>query len=210
MTPQYILTKSLCRPAHCLGQYEETHGGHLQFATSEIENMNYASEYAEPGYTNPSKGILFANWNYFPSGIDTLLENYGYAIEWSDEWATCGNCGKAVRTSPDSYSYQPSYSLQDGDITCADCLTEDAESYLETLEDNPSTALNMPAINPADYGYIKVEDGFQNGLHSGMNDNPKAIYARLKDRYARLLFQIDEQSQFYIGFAVWRKAEEQE
>lgn len=39
-------------------------------------------------------------------------------------------------------------------------------------------------------------------------EDPKEIYARLSDKYDRLLFQIDEQSQFYIGFAVWAKLDE--
>lgn len=66
---------------------------------SEIDDLQWVSEYAEPGYTQPQKGILFANWNYFHCGIDTLLENYGFAIEWNDEWSTCEECNRAVRTS---------------------------------------------------------------------------------------------------------------
>jgi hypothetical protein len=209
MTPEYILRKSLCRPAHCLGEYEQKHGGQLAFAESEIESMRFAQGYAEPGYTDPSKGILFANWNYFPRGVDTILERYGFAIEWSDEWSECENCNKAIRTSGNSYSWQPSFGMVDDcTILCADCLKGEAESYLESLENNPSTALNISSIDPADYGYVKVEGDFQNGLHEGMNDNPKKIYTRLHERYSRLLFQIDEQSQFYIGFAVWSHPEE--
>ena len=121
MTPEYILSKSLCRPAHC-GEYTP------EARQSEIENIGFASEYAEPGYTNPAKGILFADWNLFPRDIDRLLEFYGYEIGWSDEWSTCDNCGRAVRTSADCYSWSPSYTCQDGEITCTDCLVGDAES----------------------------------------------------------------------------------
>ncbi len=211
MTPEYILRKSLCRPAHCLGQYEEKNGGRLAFAESEIESMRFAHGYAEPGYSNPAKCVLFANWNYFPSNIDQILERYGFAIEWSDEWAECENCNRAVRTSGNSYFWQPSFGMvEECTILCADCLKEEAESYLQSLENNPSTALNIASIDPSEYGYVKIEDGFQNGLHTGMDDNPKKIYARLHERYPRLLFQIDEQSQFYIGFAVWSHPEETE
>jgi hypothetical protein len=84
--------------------------------------MGFAKEYAEPGYSQPDKAILFANWNYFPRGIDTILENYGFAIEWSDEWSTCEDCGKAVRTNPDCWDWKPSFALV-GDCTllCLDC-----------------------------------------------------------------------------------------
>lgn len=93
-------------------------------AQSEIDNMGYASEYAEPGYEQPKKGILFANWNRLPRGLDDILEKAGYAIEWSDEWFTC-DCGKAVRTSADSYCWTPSYKeTKHGEILCKDCAED--------------------------------------------------------------------------------------
>ncbi len=97
MTPEYILRKSLCRPPFC-GPYDES------ARINEIENVGLAGEYGEPGYSNPKRGILFANWNKFCCEVTDLLERAGYEIERSDEWTTCGNCGVALRTSPDRYS----------------------------------------------------------------------------------------------------------
>ena len=68
MTPEYILRKSLCRPAFGRDCTPETR-------LSAIEDMGFAFEYAEPGYTNPAKGILFADWNLFPKNLDSLLES---------------------------------------------------------------------------------------------------------------------------------------
>jgi len=206
MTPEYILRKSLCRKPHCANEGPEAN---TRCAISELENMGYASAYAEPGYTQPDKGILFANWNYFPNEVTALLEQYGYAIEWSDEWYTC-ECGKAVRTTADSYSWQPSYvMLHECEIVCLDCLNGDAGEYLESLEDNPSTALNLPSINPADYGYELIQDGFESGFHPGQNDNPKAIHAKLTaEGHTRILFVINSVSQFETDFQAWKHAEE--
>jgi hypothetical protein len=200
MTPQFILRASLCREPHC------AHGNWRPSAESEIENLGWAPGYAEPGYTDPAKGILTANWNYFPSDVTDILERAGYAIEWSDEWSTCENCGKLVRTSADNYSWQPSYViLNDCEMFCVDCLSSDAAAYLESLEDNPRTALNIASINPADYGYVMLEDRFESGWHPGQTDNPKQIYARLSDAgHSRILFRIDEVSQFYTVFSVWK------
>ncbi len=90
-------------------------------AEQEVANMGYATAYAEPGYAQPTKGILFANWNYLPRDFDKVLERAGYAVEWSDEWATCDGCNNAVRTSPDSYCWTPSYVLDDDGVYCLAC-----------------------------------------------------------------------------------------
>ena len=120
MTPQFILKASLCREPFCAS------GDNWQrSALSEIDNLGYASEYAEPGYSPTEKGVLFANWNYFPRNIDSILEGYGYAVEWSDEWSTCGECGKAVRTSPDNWGWTPSFRIfNDCELLCLDCAAE--------------------------------------------------------------------------------------
>jgi hypothetical protein len=140
MTPQYILKKSLGRVPHCWysclpGQgYVGTRHTDPEFqnkyqreALSAIENLNWSTEYAEPGYTDPAKGILLANWNVFSQRVAKILEGYGYAIEWEDEWATCSCCNKAFRISPDSYYWTPSYKIEDGEVFCLECATEDEE-----------------------------------------------------------------------------------
>jgi len=77
----------------------------------------------EPGYDD--KPVVLGNWNsetrwdgekritvnnVMPR-IAKLLEKLGYEVEWEDEWTTCEDCGKATRSQPDSYSWQPSYAI---------------------------------------------------------------------------------------------------
>ena len=94
-------------------------------ARAEAENMGWSPGYAEPGYDDSKKGILFANWNVFPRGLDNILERAGYAIEWSDEWDTCQDCNKAVRLVPDSHGWTPSYVFTtNGDFLCTACAKE--------------------------------------------------------------------------------------
>src|SRR5215471_233289 len=85
---------------------------------SEIANMGFSPDYAEPGYgpqyATPIRGILFANWNRFPRDFDRVLEKAGYAVEWSDEWSTCEDCNKAFRTEPDGFSWSPSGGYVEG------------------------------------------------------------------------------------------------
>jgi len=206
MTPEYILRKSLCRKPHCGSDDPQVN---VRRATSELENLGFAPSYAEPGYTQPERGILFGNWNYFPSAVTSLLEQYGYAIEWSDEWSTCEGCGKAVRTTADSYAWQPSYViLHECEIVCVDCLNGDAGEYLESLEDTPTHALNLPSIDPAQYGYELLQDNFENGFHPGQTDDPKKIYAKLTaEGHSHILFSVDSVGQFDIRFSVWEHKE---
>jgi hypothetical protein len=177
-------------------------------AQSEIDNLNYASEYAEPGYTQPAKGIVFANWNKFPRELTDILERAGYAVEWSDEWAICDGCQKAVRTSPDSYSYTPSYAFVSGEILCVECIAADPEDYLAEMSGDATRCLTVDLhsqIDLATYGYEKHNpESFESGFHPGQNDNPHMIAKALEaEGITDYLFVQDEQSQFYIRFSVW-------
>lgn len=133
-----------------------------------VDSIDYARDYAEPGYGPAKLGVLFANWNDIteyreggvnglgervkvddvPSRVSDALEHAGYDIEWSDEWTTCGSCGKAVRTSANSYGWTRSYSEQDGDVSCAACTLEDPAGYLEALEGNSDAAVTLD-VDPA-------------------------------------------------------------
>ena len=200
MTPEYILRKSLKHKAHCSDTDVETRA-------CQIEYINWSPEYAEPGYDTPTKGVLFGNWNYFAPKAVELLEKYGYAIEWEDEWSTCSDCGKAFRTSPNSYSWQPSYFELDGELLCKDCV--DMEAYLESLEDKPTHAVTGH-IDLYEYGYIQLEGDFENGFHPGQNDNPREIYKRLHaEGHKRLLFNVDSVGQFDVLFSIWKKKEKE-
>lgn len=103
-------------------------------AQLEVENMGYAVAYAESGYDSPKRGILFANWNRFPSRLDSILEHAGYAVEWADEWTTCEDCGRAYRTSPDSYDWTPAGGYRE-DLSAELCNTCYADSTAVQAEE---------------------------------------------------------------------------
>jgi hypothetical protein len=187
---------------------------------SQVDNMGYASGYAEPGYHDPARGILFANWNLFPRGIDKILEYAGYETEWSDEWSVC-DCGKAVRTSPDSYSWSPSYAiLGDCDFRCHECIvSDDPSDYLEEICGDHDRCVTESLARRIDLGaagytrYAPPEGQYESGLHAHMTDNPRKIAAEIKARGidpSRILFVQTEQSQFYIKWEVWLKNEDDE
>ena len=146
--------------------------------TLDPEDIQWAAEYAEPGYSDPESGILFADWNACSRRVQSLLEAAGYALEWDEEWYVC-ECGKAFRVSPNSYSWLPSY---------VEALTLD--------------------VDPADYGYVMLDEGFESGFHSGQTDDPSKIFTALRDKgYQHIIFRVDSKGQFDISFSVWHKPE---
>ncbi len=230
MTPQFILRAGLqdylSKFRSPDGTYKSESGltpapawdtleSHRRTAESLIDNLNYANGYAEAGYTEPKHGILFADWNHVSKRTLALLERAGYECEWEDEWSTCEHCNKAVRTSPDSYGWSPSYViLNECEIVCRTCLLEDenwVREYLEGLENRTRSAVSID-INPAKFGYVRLKDGFESGFHPGQNDDPKSITAKLRTagETRPLLFKIDDSGQFDIGFSVWARLTEAE
>ena len=131
-----------------------------KFAASGEYDIQFCPGYSEPGYTQPSLGVLLANWNGFaerhpvlidmrmPGSTETvphqftgtagdILEKFGYGVEWSDEWTVCDDCSKAVRTSPDSMCWTPSYYQRESEIVCKQCALDDMDSYIESLQNRP-------------------------------------------------------------------------
>jgi uncharacterized protein (TIGR02996 family) len=129
----------------------------------QLNYVTFSHAYAEPGYTEPeSELIAFGNWNSVsfpvegpptqygwrttaedngPERLAELFERLGVAIEWADEWSTCSDCGKALRTSPDSYGWTPAYNeklVEHGEFLCLECCPDEVpdEPEAEPSEDD--------------------------------------------------------------------------
>jgi hypothetical protein len=122
-----------------------------------VENMIeeitiHNSGYAEPGYAQPLHNVVaVGNWNgvsvwdskandrvtisNLPERISKIFEKMGIPCEWSDEWVECYDCGKLIRTEPDSMWWTPSYTLDDNGAHCKECWGEDvANDVTEAVE----------------------------------------------------------------------------
>lgn len=192
-----------------------------------LEDIRWVEGYSEPGYDDPEGGVYLGNWNVVdnydqdrnehilvPSGdlpkrLARILEKLGAEIEFSDEWETCDSCQKAFRTSPDSYSWKPSYVFREDDSTyiCHECI--DPEEYLEDLEGNHSRCVTLN-IDPEEYGYRLYKDGFEHGFHPGQDDDPKKIAEELRKKgLNKFVFKMDSVGQFDQRFSVYVKEEEE-
>lgn len=189
--------------------------------TNAIEDMMvYTEGYAEPGYDVPECGIVvLGNWNSIsmydrelgkfvdidtiPVRLATILERMGADTQWSDEWASCYDCGKLVRTKPNCYGWMQAYAEnEDGDIQCLHCI--DPLEHLERIEGDNRRCNTVHTINPADHGYVKLDQEFEHGLHPGQDADPGMIGAALRELgITRYLFNMDDVGQFDQTFSVW-------
>jgi len=178
-----------------------------------------AMEYAEPGYTlHEGWVIIFADWNNFDDEVKASLgipldkdcDDLQIECEWSDEWDTC-ECGKAFRTSPDSYGGLPSYyfSEETCECTCIDCIEEDPEAYMEEWVNQRTNGARF--FNPAEHGFIKVRPyadkveqygSFECGWHPGQADNPEGQLEILNEAGFDVVFDI-QSSQFTTSWTIW-------
>jgi len=196
-----------------------------EYAENKGYQIDFASEYAEPGYSNPESGIIaFGDWNsrgrwdreqskyistdFTMPRIAKIFQKLGIEIEWEDEWTRCCECDKAVRTQPDSYGWTRSYWEDDYGPTCNECVQGNPEPFIEWLVGNDSAA-NTLSIDLSQHGYVKLEGGFENGLHHGQNDDPCTIAKSLRKMgVERFIFEIDGVGQFDLNFSVWVHKEE--
>jgi len=209
--------------ARVMAEKKDKELGTYQVSDS-IDDMRMYHEYCEPGYDSANGVIILGNWNTItkydrvmgsqtisnlPKRLCEIFEKMGVDIEWSDEWSNCSECGKLFRTSGDSYHWQPSFVMGDGEILCHECVESDPEKHLEDLEGDPNRCNTIADIDPTDHGYVCVQEKLESGWHEGMTADPKKIAAELEKKgITRFLFNLDENSQFYSTWSVFIAKEE--
>lgn len=175
-------------------------------------DVDRCSNYGEPGYAAPKKGILFANWNIISSRLANYLEAAGYELEWSDEWMIDYNHDKAYRTSPNSYGWQSSVVLS-GDY---EWLTPDDGAFnviseLACTDPTQSARMLPPWVTERDLtelGFIKQGKERESGLHPGQTADPKEFLAEVfKDKTAIEVVFTGYPSQFHTTWQAWVKYE---
>lgn len=201
--------------------------------------MDYYPGCAEIGYDD--KPVLAANWNgpgeYERKHLDTewgreqfkhkaTLEKLSrivddiqhVSLEWSDKWTGCNDCGKAVRTSPDSYGWQASWVwASDSEIVCRECWKDSISDIIEFYMSDYHHRFSNKAL-PGDFMELLENEGFtcwtetpdectryETGLHPGQNDNPAKVFKQImeNDKRWEVVFVITDVGQFDIHWAAF-------
>lgn len=122
---------------------------------NKVEGISLHNGYAEPGYESANELVATGNWNEierYENGAKTnlmkrlgdLFERIGADIEWSDEWTACHECGKVVRTQPDSHWWKPSAHVGEGSIVCFECEPEtEDERKRGTMTDHETQSIEV-------------------------------------------------------------------
>lgn len=197
-----------------------------------------ASEYGEPGYshrwgaTTPLilLGDYWCRCEHNPRGdagkfhdimshhprVWAQLESQGVQCEWYDEWWVDYETGKAWRTEPNSYGWQPSI------IWCEDMcdyLTpdHDAEDWITWAANDTARIIpRVVGIDLASHGFTRWPDDstrFESGWHPGQTDDPKVITDNIRAEHGDavdIVFYLDSTGQFDIAFSAWTRPVEDE
>ena len=141
-----------------------------------------------------------------PVGIDDLYTEVEYGFD--DEFTTCSSCGSAVRTSPDSYHWVAPLFLESEGYICDSCANS-GDYDDQVLEQYANKARCLPKIySPDRLGLEQVNsEQFENGLHEGMNDDPKKVIDLLQANNIDCWFKVYP-SQFYCSFDVYVRSED--
>lgn len=191
----------------------------------------YTEGYAELGYSNSDCGVVACgNWNSvtkwngkhlviisdLPARICNIFEKLGVGIEWNDEWANCSLCSKLVRTSGDSYSWQPSYTIFDGEINCHECIKKDPSDHLENLEGYYDKCNTIKGIDPSNHNYVKLNHDFtecvddcgdscefESGWYVIDDDSRTVAKILQKKGLRRFMFNLERNEQFRSVWSVY-------
>lgn len=173
--------------------------------------------YAEPGYENPESGIIVTgNFNDDQSDLPSRLakifeERYDVELEWSDEWVACDHCRKLFRVSPDSYGWRQYGAFIGDECVCGDCIKQDPEDYLKSIEGGPRTAISIAGLDPVQHGYVLLKGECERGLHGGQDADPRVAARSLRDLGCyRFLFAIEHCEQFSLTFSIYLHESEHE
>jgi len=150
-----------------------------------------------------------------PEKVQKFLDKIEYSDEewgFDDEWSQCANCGRVIRSSPDSYSWYPDYLSTEDGLYCPRCF--DLDDYLQVVEDKVDRDEPIPGM-PYSLSFDRDEwtqvksNGYrgewENGLHGGQTDNPDKqarLVRKVGEGKIQVLFDVSP-SQFDVSWTTW-------
>jgi len=187
------------------------------------EYADFYNGVAEQGYDD--KPMICANWN--PPKMKRLgdwIEKFYHGnieVDWSDEWMSCSDCGKAIREQADSYGWEPSWVwVSDCEIICRDCVHEYMDEVIEQYANQTNKAVPswiQEQVEKLGFKCLETDDDycarFETGFHRGQDDTPEKAIKLAKEILPYkfdYLFMITSRGQFDINWTILIRKQEVE
>lgn len=188
-----------------------------------IQDWTLVPGYAEPGCDEVDVVVLgnfnLPDGNKFDSGIkvknpiDNLVEKLKklgrVEVEWSDEWTTCSECFRAVRTCADGYGWVAHFVILRGcDLYCIDCLKKDkglVDDFIQEIKNKCRKGIAKRwGIDLEQYGFKHIPgDCMETGLHEHQDDDAKVVRKFLNGEGYDVIFSVDSAGQFDVSWSAW-------
>lgn len=172
-------------------------------------DADWCRSYGEPGYRDPAKWVVFANWNKVSQRTQQYLEEAGCILEWSDEWMIDYETSKAYRTDGNGYNWVCSVAWDDENFRW---LTPDSDLddwiwLVRHTKDKASKKAIPTWVTEAmllNAGFTHDATEYEAGLHPGQNADPRRIAeGLLTDEVSEVVFRIDSVGMFDVGFSAY-------
>lgn len=190
---------------------------------NEEQTYTWYRGYADQNNEDNPNGVIVADWNELPRGLDSALEAAGFAVDWADMTADCSDCGNLVATEPSHMWWQPYYRWVqertsgkldyegngEGPLVCLDCLEHVGQDWLEQFEGHPSMLNTAHTVKPEDFDYEKIT-AFETDACVWWDKDKKhlAVSAEFSPKYKALMFNLDKRHDTYMEVSLWaRKGE---
>jgi hypothetical protein len=188
-----------------------------------LDRFSWYPGYADTSNDGNPNGVIVADWNELPVGLDSALEKAGYATDWADSTMACDDCGKLVTTQPSCFGWRPYYRFfsglrggnpdnegnRDGSPLCLDCLVSEGDWFLQQFEDKPTMLNTAHTLNPADFDYEKITH-FETDpcVYWDKDTKHLPVFAQHHGIYKGLVFNLDKSHDTYMEVSLWaRKGE---
>jgi len=129
---------------------------------------------------------------------------------FSDEYATCHNCGEIVNTQVYEHRQVECLIVNECELLCKKCLDNNLDQFIGEFINNSNKAINSALFTEKELlnlEFEKVTENFENGLYKSMNDDPKSILNDFINKYPNkeFVFFLEGGSPYHAEFSLYSR-----
>lgn len=169
--------------------------------------VDICSDYGEPGFykDNQDDLILTADWNDMADGMQEVIRDAGYSLEWSDEWMCDYDNDLLYRTTSSDPFWESSIFFTESEMLP---IADNEDLYIEQFINVINRRINS-RFNLEKYGFIDIEEAcHQTGMY-GIYEYPQEVFDKFSDEYTEMVIQTCSQTPYSVDWKVWGRNPEE-